>query len=445
MSYKIKIKEIIKNVIDKNPGENEFHQTVAETLNSIKDFVETEKKYETFAILERLTEPDRVICFRVNWRDDNGNIRVNKGYRVQFNNKLGPYKGGLRFHPNVNIGIMKFLAFEQTFKNALTGLPLGGAKGGSDFDPKNKSELEIMSFCQNFMNELFRYIGPSVDVPAGDIGVGQREIGYLFGQYKKIKNIHDGAITGKSFETDGLLGRKEATGFGLVYFTEEMLRYNSNSLEGKVVCISGSGNVAIYTAQKAIEYGAKVITMSDSDGWVFDEQGIDITAIKEIKENKKLRIYEYQKIKPNSKYFPGRFDWSVKCDVAMPCATQNEILMQDAINLVKNGCIAVSEGANMPTNIEATEFLIKSNVLFGPAKAANAGGVSVSGLEMSQNSSKLKWEFEDVDIKLKKIMKQIFTTISTTAEEHEQRNNYLLGANLSAFSKVSKSMLEQGF
>ncbi|GMB10582.1 MAG: NADP-specific glutamate dehydrogenase [Candidatus Improbicoccus devescovinae] len=436
--------KVITNIIQRTPNETEFHQAITETLMPIKSIIEESKIYQELSILERIIEPDREIKFRVTWRDDAGKIHVNRGYRVQFNGALGPYKGGLRFHPSVDIGIIKFLGFEQTFKNALTGLPLGGAKGGSDFDPKGKSDFEIMNFCQSFMNELFRHIGASTDVPAGDIGVGAREIGYLYGQYKKIKNIHEGVLTGKGLEFDGLPGRNEATGYGLVYFCEEMLKKSVNSLENKTVCVSGAGNVAIHAVEKSIAYGAKVVTMSDSTGWIYDKDGINLSIIKDIKEKKKLRILEYNKIKSDSQYFEGKFDWSIPCDVAMPCATQNEILLDFAKNLVKNKCIAVVEGANMPTTLEATRYLVENKVLFAPGKAANAGGVSASGLEMSQNSNKSRWEFQDVDVKLKAIMKNIFVNISQRAEEFSRKHDYIFGANIHSFIEVTNSMIKQG-
>ena len=352
------IDRVLENLVKKNPGEKEFHQAAIEALKSVKPIVDSNKIYEEFSILERLTEPERTISFRVSWKDDNNKIHVNKGYRVQFNSCIGPFKGGLRFHPS-------------------TGLPIGGAKGGSDFDPKNKSDFEIMNFCQNFMLELFRHIGASTDVPAGDIGVGAREIGYLFGYYKKIKNLHEGVLTGKGLDYDGLAGRKEATGFGLIYFTEEMLRENNETLKGKTVCVSGAGNVAIHTVQKAQEYGAKVVTMSDSSGWIYDKNGINLELVKKIKENNRGRISGYLEFEPSAKYTAGKFNWDVPCDVALPCATQNEILLDDAKNLVKNGVKFVSEGANMPTSLDATNYFVENKVIFGPAKAANAGGVSL--------------------------------------------------------------------
>lgn len=441
----INIEQELKNIEVLNPGETEFHQAIREVLNSIKILLEEDKKYRDFEIIKRITEPDRQIRFRVCWADDNGNIQVNRGYRVQFNNILGPYKGGLRFHPSVNMSIIKFLAFEQIFKNALTGLPIGGGKGGSDFDPRNKSDREIMNFCQNFMTELSRYIGPDRDVPAGDIGVGEREIGYLFGQYKKIKNnFESGVITGKNVLYGGSLGRKQATGHGLVYFTENMLNYNNMSIKSKKVCISGSGNVAIYAAEKAQELGAHVITMSDSTGWIYDPDGIDLDIIKNIKEINKSRIFEYQKFKPNSKYFDGKFTWDVPCNIALPCATQNELDLNSVNNIIKNKVIALSEGANMPVEPQCINLLLENGVLFGPGKAANAGGVSVSALEMSQNSLGLNWTFDEINTKLKNIMINIFSEISKTCELYNLRNNYLAGANIASFKKVADAMIKQG-
>jgi glutamate dehydrogenase (NADP+) len=438
------IRKIIEKAVFENPGEKEFHQAVAETFMPAAPLIGSDKTYEESAILERLIEPDRQIKFRVVWRDDVGKVHVNRGWRVQFNNALGPYKGGLRFHISVNTGIIKFLGFEQIFKNALTGLPIGGGKGGSDFDPKGKSDSEIMSFCQSFMSELFRHIGAQTDIPAGDIGVGKREIGFLYGQYKRLKNIHEGAITGKGVEFDGLPGRKEATGYGLIYFAEEMLKSEGYSFEGRSVSISGAGNVAIYAAEKAAERGAKVITMSDSDGWIYDERGINLKAVKEIKEINRGRISEYLNFNPKAKYYNSRFDWSVPCHIALPCATQNEIKLKDAKNLVKNNLIALAEGANMPTELKAIEFLTENKVLFAPAKAANAGGVASSALEMSQNSIKTKWTFNDSDSKLQSIMKEIFSKTAETAAEFKDPKNYILGANICAFRRVSKAMLSQG-
>ncbi|MGX8710628.1 MAG: NADP-specific glutamate dehydrogenase [bacterium] len=441
MSY---VKEQLANVIQQNPSQPEFIQAVTEVLTSLAPVIEQNPQYQKAGILERLTEPDRQVKFRVAWVDDAGNVRVNRGYRVQFNNAIGPYKGGLRFHPSVNIGILKFLGFEQIFKNSLTGLPIGGGKGGSDFDPKGKSDREVMAFCQSFMTELCRHIGPDTDVPAGDIGVGGREIGYLFGQYKRLRNEYSGILTGKGLTFGGSLVRTEATGFGLLYFTDAMLRKNGKSIEGKIIDISGSGNVAIYACQKAQELGGKVVTMSDSTGWIYDAEGIDLKAIKEIKEIKRGRLSEYQAYRPNSVYHEGKGVWSTPCDIALPCATQNELLLDDAKELVKNGVFAVAEGANMPTSIEATEYFQANGVLFAPGKASNAGGVATSALEMSQNSMRLSWSFEEVDIKLKSIMENIFANASDAAERYGCPKNYVTGANIAGFVKVADAMLAQG-
>lgn len=438
------VDEQLAQVIQQNPNQPEFIQAVTEVLTSLTPVIEQNPKYQKAGILERLTEPDRQVKFRVSWTDDQGNVWVNRGYRVQFNNAIGPYKGGLRLHPSVNIGILKFLGFEQVFKNSLTGLPIGGGKGGSDFDPKGKSDREIMAFCQSFMTELSRYIGPDTDVPAGDIGVGGREIGYLFGQYKRLKNEYSGILTGKGLPFGGSLARTEATGFGLLYFTDAMLRKNGKSIEGKIIDISGAGNVAIYACQKAQELGGKVVTMSDSMGWVYDPEGIDLKAVKEIKEVNRGRMSEYKKYRPNSVYHEGRGVWSIPCDIALPCATQNELLMEDAKMLVKNGVFAVAEGANMPTSIEATEYLQANGVLFAPGKASNAGGVATSALEMSQNSMRLSWTFEEVDAKLKTIMENIFHNVSDAAEKYNCPKNYVTGANIAGFIKVADAMLAQG-
>ncbi|MDF1494962.1 NADP-specific glutamate dehydrogenase [Caproiciproducens sp. CPB-2] len=441
MSY---VKEQLANVIQQNPSQPEFIQAVTEVLTSLTPVIEQNSQYQKAGILERLTEPDRQVKFRVAWVDDAGNVRVNRGYRVQFNNAIGPYKGGLRFHPSVNIGILKFLGFEQIFKNSLTGLPIGGGKGGSDFDPKGKSDREVMAFCQSFMTELCRHIGPDTDVPAGDIGVGGREIGYLFGQYKRLRNEYSGILTGKGLTFGGSLVRTEATGFGLLYFTDAMLRKNGKSIEGKIIDISGSGNVAIYACQKAQELGGKVVTMSDSTGWIYDAEGIDLKAIKEIKEIKRGRLSEYRAYRPNSVYHEGKGVWSTPCDIALPCATQNELLLDDAKELVKNGVFAVAEGANMPTSIEATEYFQANGVLFAPGKASNAGGVATSALEMSQNSMRLSWSFEEVDVKLKSIMENIFANASDAAERYGCPKNYVTGANIAGFVKVADAMLAQG-
>ena len=442
MSY---VDEVIARVVEKNPGEAEFHQAVKEVLESLRVVVEAnEEKFRKEALLERLVEPERQIKFRVPWVDDNGQVQVNTGYRVQFNSAIGPYKGGLRLHPSVNMGIIKFLGFEQIFKNSLTGLPIGGGKGGSDFDPKGKSDREVMAFCQSFMTELCKYIGADTDVPAGDIGTGAREIGYMFGQYKRIKGVYEGVLTGKGLSYGGSLARTEATGYGLLYLTNEMLKCNGIDLTGKTVCISGSGKVANYATEKAQQLGAKDVTVSDSNGWVYDPDGIDLVALKEIKEVNRARLTEYKKYRPNSEYHEGRGVWTVKCDVALPCATQNELLLEDAKTLVANGVIAVAEGANMPTTIEATEYLQKNGVLFAPGKAANAGGVATSALEMSQNSERLSWSFEEVDAKLKEIMVNIFHNLDDAAKRYGFEGNYIVGANLAGFEKVKDAMMAQG-
>ncbi|WP_029501732.1 NADP-specific glutamate dehydrogenase [Lachnoclostridium phytofermentans] len=439
------VDEVIERAIAKNPGEPEFIQAVKEVLNSLRPVVDAnEALYRREAILERLIEPDRQFKFRVPWVDDKGQVQVNTGYRVQFNNSIGPYKGGLRLHPSVNIGIIKFLGFEQIFKNSLTSLPIGGGKGGSDFDPKGKSDREVMAFCQSFMTELCKYIGADVDVPAGDIGTGAREIGYMYGQYKRIRGMYEGVLTGKGLSYGGSLVRTEATGYGLLYLTDEMLKCNGIDIAGKTICISGSGNVAIYATQKAQELGAKVVTLSDSTGWVYDPEGIDLAAIKEIKEVKRARLTEYKNYRPNSEYHEGRGVWSVKCDIALPCATQNELLLEDAKALVANGCKAVAEGANMPTTLEATEYLQENGVLFAPGKAANAGGVATSALEMSQNSERLSWSFEEVDAKLKGIMVNIFHNMDDAAKRYGFEGNYVVGANIAGFEKVATAMIAQG-
>lgn len=441
MSY---ISEQLNSIIAKNPNEPEFHQALSEVLPYLEPVLEKNLLYKKYNIIERLCEPERQIKFRVTWTDDKGNINVNRGFRIQFNSAIGPYKGGLRFHPSVNISILKFLGFEQIFKNSLTGLPIGGAKGGSDFDPKGKSDREIMSFCQNFMTELYRHIGANTDVPAGDIGVGSREIGYLFGQYKKIKNMYEGALTGKDLSYGGSFVRKEATGYGLLYFLNEMLQHNNITLKGKKVCISGAGNVAIYAAEKASMLGANVITMSDSSGFIYDPNGIDLPLIKNIKEVKRDRIQEYIKIHPQAKYTEGKFDWNIPCDIALPCATQNEIDNQSALNLIKNGVLAIGEGANMPCTAEALNTFISNNILFAPAKAANAGGVAISAIEMSQNSIRRSYSFNEVDKILKEIMEDIFKKISLACDEYNFNKNYLAGANIAGFIKVADAMIAQG-
>ncbi len=442
MSY---VDEVLERVIAKNPAEPEFHQAAKEVLDSLRPVIEAnEEKYRKEALLERLTEPDRQFKFRVPWVDDKGQVQVNTGYRVQFNNSIGPYKGGLRLHPSVNLGIIKFLGFEQIFKNSLTGLPIGGGKGGSDFDPKGKSDREVMAFCQSFMTELCKYIGADTDVPAGDIGTGAREIGYMFGQFKKIRGTYEGVLTGKGLSYGGSLARTEATGYGLLYLTEEMLKCNGHELKGKTVCVSGSGNVAIYATQKAHQLGAKVVTVSDSTGWVYDPEGIDVGLLKEVKEVKRARLTEYAAARPSAEYHEGRGVWTVKCDVALPCATQNELLLDDAKALVANGCIAVAEGANMPTTLEATEYLQQNKVLFAPGKAANAGGVATSALEMSQNSERLSWTFEEVDSKLQGIMVNIFHNLDDAANRYGKEGDYVAGANIAGFEKVAEAMIAQG-
>ena len=442
MSY---VDEVIERVERENPTELEFHQAVREVLDSIRPVVEAnEEKFRYDALLERIVNPERQIKFRVPWTDDNGQVHVNTGYRVQFNSAIGPYKGGIRLHPSVNIGIIKFLGFEQIFKNSLTGLPIGGGKGGSDFDPKGKSDREIMRFCQSFMSELCKYIGADTDVPAGDIGTGAREIGYMFGQYKRIRGLFEGVLTGKGLSYGGSLARTEATGYGLLYLTKAMLAKNGIDINGKTAIVSGSGNVAIYAAEKAQQMGAKVLTVSDSNGWVYDPDGIDVAALKEIKEVNRQRLTEYKKYRPNSEYHEGRGVWSVKADIALPCATQNELDIDDAKMLVANGVTAVAEGANMPTTEEATKYLQENGVLFAPGKAANAGGVATSALEMSQNSERLSWSFEEVDAKLKNIMETLFANIDSAAERYGFPGNYVIGANIAGFEKVVDAMNAQG-
>ena len=441
MSY---TKRILEQTIAQNPNQPEFHQAMTEILTTLAPFVYARPQYEKASVLERLVEPERSIIFRIPWVDDSGKIQVNRGYRVQFNSAIGPYKGGIRFHPNVNLSIIKFLGFEQTFKNSLTGLAIGGGKGGSDFDPKGKSDNEIMRFCQSFMTELYRHIGENTDVPAGDIGVGAREIGFMYGQYKRICNDFVGVLTGKGLTYGGSLARKEATGFGLVYLMDEMLRQHGNGFDGKRVVISGSGNVAIYAAQKVMELGGKVIAMSDSGGFVHDASGIDLDLMKQIKEVERARISEYAARKGDSVYTAGTGLWNVKCDIALPCATQNELHEDDAKALVTNGVIAVGEGANMPTTIEATEVFQNAKVLFAPGKAANAGGVATSTLEMSQNSMRLAWTFDEVDAKLKGIMERIYNNIAEAATEAGQTDNFVAGANIAGFKKVAETMMALG-
>ena len=439
------IDRVMQTVIDRNPNEPEFHQAVREVLNSLKPVIEKHPEYEKNAILERIVEPDRLVTFKVPWVDDKGEYHVNRGFRVQFNNAIGPYKGGLRLHPSVYQGIIKFLGFEQCFKNSLTGLPIGGGKGGSDFDPKGKSDREIMAFCQSFMTELYRYIGADVDVPAGDIGVGAREIGYLYGQYKRITGLYEGVLTGKGLTYGGSLARKEATGFGLVYFTREMLASKGESFKGKTVVVSGSGNVAIYANQKATQLGGKVIAMSDSNGYIVDENGIDYKVMKEIKEVKRARIKTYLDYVPTAKYVEGSQGiWTVPCDIALPCATQNELRLDGAKALVANGCYCVAEGANMPSTPDAIAYLQQNGILFAPAKASNAGGVATSALEMSQNSMRLSWTFEEVDAKLNDIMVGIYNNASKAAEECGMPGNLVVGANVAGFLKIADAMMAQG-
>lgn len=441
MSY---VQEVLEHTTKRYSYQPEFCQALTEVLNSIAPAVESNPKYQKAALLERLVAPEKATVFRVPWVDDNGTVHVNRGYRVQFNSAIGPYKGGLRFHPSVNMSIIKFLGFEQIFKNSLTGLPIGGGKGGADFDPKGKSDNEVMRFCQGFMTELYKVIGPNSDVPAGDIGVGGREIGYLFGQYKKITGRHEGVLTGKGLSYGGSLARTEATGYGLVYLTDEMLKQHGNALEGKTVVVSGSGNVAIYAIEKAQTLGAKVVTASDSTGYVYDEDGIDLDILKKVKEVERARIVKYTEYKPTAKFVPGKKVWEVPCDVALPCATQNELDLESAKTLVKNGCFAVAEGANMPTTIEATNYFLANKVLFAPGKAANAGGVATSALEMSQNSARIIWTFEQVDEKLKDIMESIYFHMATAAKEYNSEDNFVVGANIAGFLKVADAMMAQG-
>ena len=442
MSY---VDDVYSRVVEQNPSQPEFHQAVKEVLESLRPVIESdEEKYRKEALLERLTTPDRQILFRVSWVDDNGQVQVNNGYRVQFNNAIGPYKGGLRLHPSVYLGIIKFLGFEQVFKNALTSLPIGGAKGGSDFDPKGKSDREVMAFCQSFMTELYKYVGADVDVPAGDIGRGAREVGYLFGQYKRLKSTYEGVLTGKGLTFGGSLARTEATGYGLLYLVEELLKDHGKDLKDKVVTVSGAGNVAIYAIEKAQQLGAKVVTCSDSNGWVYDPEGIDVELLKDVKEVKRQRLTEYAARRESAQYHEGRGVWSVKADVALPCATQNELDLDDAKNLVANGVLAVCEGANMPTTLDATKYLQENGVLFVPGKASNAGGVAVSALEMSQNSERLSWSFEEVDGKLKDIMVNIYHNIDEAAKKYGLDGDYVAGANIAGFLKVAEAMEAQG-
>ena len=445
MSY---AQDVLAKLKEKNASEPEFIQAATEVLTSLEPVFEKHPEFEKASLLERIVEPERQIMFRVPWVDDNGKVQVNRGFRVQFNSAIGPYKGGLRLHPSVNLGIIKFLGFEQIFKNSLTTLPIGGGKGGSDFDPKGKSDREVMAFCQSFMTELCKHIGADTDVPAGDIGVGGREIGFLYGQYKRIRNLYEGVLTGKGLTYGGSLARTEATGYGLLYLTEEMLKCNGKDIAGKTVAISGSGNVAIYAIQKAQQLGAKPVTCSDSTGWVYDPEGIDVALLKEVKEVKRARLTEYAAKRPSAQYHDkateGTNQWEVKVDIALPCATQNELNLDDAKKLVANGVFAVAEGANMPTTLEATEYFQKNGVLFCPGKASNAGGVATSALEMSQNSERLSWTFEEVDAKLKNIMVNIFHNLDDASKKYGLEGNYVAGANIAGFLKVAEAMKAQG-
>ena len=445
MSY---VQNVLEQLKEKNPAQPEFIQAATEVLTSLEPVFAKHPEYEANALLERIVEPERQIMFRVPWVDDNGKVHVNRGFRVQFNSAIGPYKGGIRLHPSVNLGIIKFLGFEQIFKNSLTTLPIGGGKGGSDFDPKGKSDREVMAFCQSFMNELYRHIGADTDVPAGDIGTGAREIGYMFGQYKKLKDCYEGVLTGKGLTWGGSLVRTQATGYGLVYFASEMLKDLGTSFEGKTVVVSGAGNVAIYAVEKAQSLGAKVVAMSDSNGYIYDAEGIDLAAGKEIKEVKRGRIKDYVNYRPNAVYTEGKGIWTIKCDIALPCATQNELLIDDAKALVANGCKLVAEGANMPTSLDATKYLQENGVYFAPGKAANAGGVATSALEMSQNSQRLSWTFEEVDAKLHDIMVTIYKNAYNAADEYGKefsgKKDLVSGANIAGFMKVADAMMAQG-
>ena len=442
MSY---TEEVYERVVAQNPGEPEFHQAVKEVLDSLKVVIDkNEEKYRSLSVLERLVEPERIISFRVPWVDDKGVVQVNKGYRVQFNSAIGPYKGGLRFHPSVNQGLLKFLGFEQTFKNSLTGLPIGGGKGGSNFNPKGKSDREVMAFCQSFMTELYKYIGADTDVPAGDIGVGGREIGYLFGQYKRIRGLYEGVLTGKGLSFGGSLIRTEATGYGVVYMLNEIAKAHNDSVAGKTIVVTGSGNVAIYAVEKATQLGAKVVAMNDSNGYIYDPNGINLDVVKDIKEVKRGRIKEYADRVEGATYTEGLGIWNIKCDIYLPCATQNELGLDGAKTLVANGCKYVVEGANMPTTLDATTYLQENGVLFMPGKAANAGGVATSALEMSQNSERLSWTFEEVDSKLQGIMAGIYSKVSTAAKKYGHEGDFVTGANIAGFEKVADAMLAQG-
>jgi len=439
------LQNVMEQVVKRNPNEPEFHQAVKEVLESLEPVAERHPEWVEDGVFDRIVEPERQIIFRVPWVDDNGRVQVNRGFRVQFNSAIGPYKGGIRFHPSVNLGIIKFLGFEQIFKNSLTGLPIGGGKGGSDFDPKGKSDREVMRFCQSFMTELYRHIGPDTDVPAGDIGVGAREIGYMYGQYKRLRNEFTGVLTGKGLTWGGSLARTEATGYGLCYFMEEAMKAKGRSFEGSTVVISGSGNVAIYATEKAQQLGAKVVALSDSNGYIYDADGIKLDTVKKIKEVERKRIREYVKYHPNAVYTEGCSGiWTVKCDIALPCATQNELDEKSAKILVENGCFAVGEGANMPSTPEAINVFLNNKVIFGPAKAANAGGVATSALEMTQNSMRYSWTFEEVDAKLKDIMINIYKNASNAAREYGHEDNLVVGANIAGFLKVANAMYAQG-
>ena len=442
MSY---TEEVYERVVAQNPGEPEFHQAVKEVLDSLQVVIDrNEEEYRRLSILERLVEPERIISFRVPWVDDKGNIQVNKGYRVQFNSAIGPYKGGLRFHPSVNQSILKFLGFEQIFKNSLTGLPIGGGKGGSNFDPKGKSDREVMAFCQSFMTELSKYIGADTDVPAGDIGVGGREIGYLYGQYKRITGLYEGVLTGKGLSYGGSLIRTQATGYGVVYMLDEIMKAHGDSIDGKTAVVTGSGNVAIYAVEKITQLGAKVVAMNDSNGYVYDPNGIDLRVVKDIKEVKRGRIREYAERVEGSVYTEGTGIWTIPCDIYLPCATQNELDLEGAKILVGNGCKYIAEGANMPTTLDATNYVMENGVLFMPGKAANAGGVATSALEMCQNSMRLAWSAEEVDDRLKRIMKDIFHKVDEAASRYGMKDNYVVGANIAGFEKVVDAMKAQG-
>jgi glutamate dehydrogenase (NADP+) len=442
MSY---VDEVYAKVVEQNPNEPEFHQAVKEVLDSLKLVIDAnEEKYRKAGVLERFVEPERIISFKVPWVDDNGKVQVNKGYRVQFNSAIGPYKGGLRLHPSVNQSILKFLGFEQVLKNSLTGLPMGGGKGGSNFDPKGKSDREVMAFCQSFMSELCKYIGKDTDVPAGDIGVGAREVGYLFGQYKRLTGLYEGVLTGKGLSFGGSLVRTQATGYGLVYILDEMLKHNGKEIAGKTILVSGSGNVATYAVEKAQQLGGKVVAMSDSNGYIYDPDGIKLDVVKEIKEVRRGRIKEYVDAVPTAKYTEGKGIWTIPCDIALPCATQNELNLEDAKTLLANGCFAVAEGANMPSTREATDLFVEKKILFMPGKAANAGGVATSGLEQSQNALRLSWTFEEVDERLHKIMVDIFAKADDAAKRYGVPGNYVAGANIAGFEKVVDAMIAQG-